>query len=209
MRVRHLSWVFACLAGLAGCALSEGPVSDWAFACAEDRDCVPGYFCVAGTCSKEPWVQGPIVLDAGPTLPDAGHEPVCRPRSRMELDCADGRDDDCDGEVDCADEDCAGKGCGTGAHIICCGRTCTDVSQNPQHCGACGLSCKGGQACRAVETPGGMTGQCGCSADPHCPRSGTAGLTAHQVCQANRCVCTSANACPTGMSCGDAGVCLR
>ena len=41
---------------------------------------------------------------------DAG--PVCTPSGATELACSDGVDDDCDGQTDCLDPDCAGVACG-------------------------------------------------------------------------------------------------
>lgn len=38
----------------------------------------------------------------------------CDASLRTESVCSDGRDDDCDGLVDCADDDCAGRSCGNG-----------------------------------------------------------------------------------------------
>jgi hypothetical protein len=44
---------------------------------------------------------------AGSTCSSAG-QCVCQPSAATELSCGDGRDDDCDGRVDCADSDCSG-----------------------------------------------------------------------------------------------------
>lgn len=46
-----------------------------------------------------------------PSLPPAKPD-VCESSSSSEATCGDGRDNDCDGLVDCADDDCGGTSCG-------------------------------------------------------------------------------------------------
>src|SRR5690242_351458 len=46
----------------------------------------------------------------GGTAVDAG--PVCVASATSEASCDDGRDDDCDGFVDCLDTECGGQTCG-------------------------------------------------------------------------------------------------
>ena len=134
---------FACLAGRCvdpRCS-PESPAScprpdcelDPECESASTVDCMLG-LCLSGVCGR--WPDDSRCSDRERCVPDVG----CRPLDAgpldagppdgggVEIDCSDGLDDDGDGEVDCADLDCAGIGCDSF------GRTCST--------GVCG--CPGG-----------------------------------------------------------------
>jgi hypothetical protein len=48
---------------------------------------------------------------------------VCTPAASTEMTCGDGRDDDCDGRIDCMDTDCEGKTCGASG-LVCTAGAC-------------------------------------------------------------------------------------
>ena len=137
--------------------------------CLAGPDAGPGRSCgscrsgACGTADLEPLRPG-----AGPTrCPPA----PCVASSTIESGCADRIDDDCDGEIDCADADCDGMTCGS-ADLVCSGGSCTcppaavesgaalcqngadddcdgdvdcaDSGCEGQPCGAGGLACTGG-----------------------------------------------------------------
>lgn len=140
---------------------------------------------------------------------------VCAPKGAQaeaaEVTCGDGADNDCDGLVDCADDDCAQQTCGESVLSICCGSTCAVLSEDEANCGGCGISCRGGRQCNPVEVNGtAVSGRCECSASVHCPGGG-AGLAEGQSCAMGSCVCTSDGACGAGQQCtldgGSAGWC--
>jgi hypothetical protein len=102
------------------------------------------------------------VADGGPAVPDAGatcdpeacalaacDDKPCGPGGRVcadgtcacptgdrETSCDDGSDNDCDGEIDCADPDCDGRSCG-GSGRVCSAETARCV------CGASTETCNG------------------------------------------------------------------
>jgi hypothetical protein len=96
-------------------------------ACARDADCTSGACgrgscvsgaclvvpddtaCHGGTCGADYTCAGGT--DAGAT--DAGSDDA-RHCTASEAACANGMDDDCDGQADCADSDCAGVACDDG-----------------------------------------------------------------------------------------------
>ncbi|HLL52116.1 MAG TPA: MopE-related protein, partial [Myxococcaceae bacterium] len=106
--------------------------------------------------------------------------------------CGDRQDDDCDGQVDCADTDCLGQSCGSGT--VCVGQ------------GSCQCVVDGGTAEVREATCGDALdndcdGQVDC-ADSDCATCGANG----QVCQSGACVCSGNGgvAEPTGENtCGD------
>jgi hypothetical protein len=68
----------------------------------------------------------------GTTL-DAGSS--CVPKSATESACSDGTDDDCDGQVDCADDDCRKPGlCGCQPNEVKCGDGADDDCDGKQDC---------------------------------------------------------------------------
>jgi hypothetical protein len=70
-------------------------------ACTDDR-CVEGAGCV--------FTPNDALCDDGAICnPAAGCVGVCMPVADSEFVCRDGRDDDCDGDFDCADPDCFGR----------------------------------------------------------------------------------------------------
>jgi hypothetical protein len=50
--------------------------------------------------------------------------PKCTPKGASETSCSDGKDDDCDGYIDCLDSDCEGKTCGSASGLACTGGAC-------------------------------------------------------------------------------------
>lgn len=66
---------------------------------------------------------------ASATGGSAGMTPSCRPSGETETACGDGADDDCDGDLDCRDPDCAGVTCGDdGATCVSGGCVCDGCS---------------------------------------------------------------------------------
>jgi hypothetical protein len=63
-----------------------------------------------------------------PSSADAGA--TCTPSGSTEAHCSDGKDDDCDGYVDCLDSDCEGKTCGTASGLTCTSGACLGRSTN-------------------------------------------------------------------------------
>jgi hypothetical protein len=57
--------------------------------------------------------------------------PKCTPAGATELSCSDGVDDDCDGQPDCLDPDCAGQTCGAGNGFQCTAGGCVRPGDLP------------------------------------------------------------------------------
>jgi hypothetical protein len=95
----------------------------------------------------------------------------CPSPSPLELDCADGRDDDCDGLSDCADPDCQAAQCGASANSRCCSGRCVDTETDPAHCQGCDLGCAPGQRCVPVVDDSGSRGACTCTGTSQCPNN--------------------------------------
>jgi hypothetical protein len=79
---------------------------------------------VASGCSNSA-VVARRTPDAGPTVP------TCTPRAGTETQCSDGVDDDCDGQPDCLDSDCAGQTCGSVAGFQCTAGGCVRPGDMP------------------------------------------------------------------------------
>lgn len=228
--MRHGPALAPALLGLwLGCLPVPTPLEGKA--CDGDHPCGLGLSCVEGRCWAEPppgaldapedaggtgVVQPPRDFDAGADAGasdagagDAGASECPRDGGApaQESDCADGRDNDCDGLADCQDPSCSLRSCdGARSAAVCCpdgsGRgACRDLSADPKHCGACGVSCSTGRACNAVSVNGVRSGLCGCSSDGDCPQPGAGGLAEDQNCIQNRCECDSATECGSGQRC--------
>jgi hypothetical protein len=132
----------------------------------------------------------------------------CPSGKTSESSCGDGKDDDCDGAVDCADADCATRACGSASYQRCCAGSCVDTTTNAAHCQGCGLSCDSGQSCKRVADADGTRGQCTCTGNKNCPNNPA------QICRAgnddgqdNLCACDKKAAgnsgCASGQVCED------
>jgi len=69
--------------------------------------------------------------------------------------CWDGKENDCDGKIDCADSDCQGQVCNREDYPFywhCWGGTCVDTNTDPNNCGSCGNVCPpDGWYCKSPE----------------------------------------------------------
>jgi alpha-tubulin suppressor-like RCC1 family protein len=101
----------------------------------------------------------------------AGGVCSCPSGQSREANCSDGKDDDCDGQVDCTDSDCATAQCGAESYHRCCGGTCVDTSTNVAHCQGCGLACASGQSCSRITDGSGARGHCTCVGNANCPHN--------------------------------------
>lgn len=86
-----------------------------------------------------------------------------------------------------------GPGCGPTEQCCQNAAGCVDVTQDPDHCGACGRACPAGFACSA--------GSCGCSGDASCD-AGSPGS-----CGAGICTCAGGAVCAAGQRCLGDGSC--
>jgi hypothetical protein len=164
--------------GFENCANGVDDNTNGLIDCADDD-------CVAGTCTTSAGAVGVCTSDVC----------VCNATSPNEAVCGDGSDDDCDGEVDCADPDCLNDACVVSGGSI----------------GAC----SSGGSC--VCTPTGATeGVCNDGRDNDCDGSvdcfdadcaaqACQSASGAGVCNASACVaqgCTKTED-PSEMSCGD------
>jgi hypothetical protein len=62
----------------------------------------------------------------------SGSGDVCEPAARTESACSDGADDDCDGYVDCLDDECDGRSCGSGDGYACLAGACLRPGALPE-----------------------------------------------------------------------------
>jgi hypothetical protein len=91
----------------------------------------------------------------------------------FETNCGNGKDDDCDGQIDCDDNDCLTRPC-SGPGTACCFQgpnvdACTSLKDDPNNCGVCGAYCAFG-ACVTVSSGGLVSGACECGIASDCPR---------------------------------------
>lgn len=96
-----MRWLSPMVLALSGCSflLQFDPETQ---PCDPAGLCGPSYFCSdAGLCQYD---------DGGQRFGDAGAPDASSCTAREEA-CGDGRDDDCDGQTDCADSDCNGVTC--------------------------------------------------------------------------------------------------
>ncbi|ABC83405.1 MopE-related protein [Anaeromyxobacter dehalogenans] len=118
--------VGTCAAGACTCTPDAGqPGGETACDDARDNDCDGGVDCADAGCA------GRRCLAAGGAVGACAQGAcVCTPASAGETACGDGRDDDCDGRVDCEDADCGGATCATadGRAGACAGGTCAPVA---------------------------------------------------------------------------------
>jgi hypothetical protein len=87
-----------------------------------DEDCQPGGVSAGNRCDALAHICA-----ATPTVGNS-YCTVCTGGEDHEQTCGDGKDNDCDGKIDCLDEDCASVSCGPGAGQFCLNATCTDVA---------------------------------------------------------------------------------
>jgi hypothetical protein len=188
--------------------------------CDPTHECGRGLFCVAGRCAVEPAASGTAgggsagtaggsagagsaggVATAGGAGTAGGMASACD-AGAAETDCSNGRDDDCDGLVDCADPSCVTLRCdAANPAAVCCGTGlaagCRDLSADPKNCGMCGGSCRAGEMCRGVSTGGIVTGRCSCRGDAECNFPGRD----DQSCVATHCSCNDDDECAAGQRC--------
>jgi hypothetical protein len=106
--------------------------------------------------------------------------------------CADGFDNDCDGQIDCLDGSCLTHECNsTNQNFRCCQQGpggCVNVRNASNNCGGCGIQC-----------PEGVCQQGACECTQMCPPQ--------QLCQGNTCKCATAAECAPYQMC-QAGACV-
>jgi len=119
-----------------------------------------------------------------------------------ESDCGNALDDDQDGDADCADADCAHRFCNSLKSSVCCGTSCVNLSQDPSHCGGCGLRCASGLGCRIVRQGGGAACY-QCTANSQCSGGNTSLATCwtRALGGGDYCRCQSDAACAPGQRC--------
>lgn len=91
-----------------------------------------------------------------------------------ETACDDGADQDCDGMIDCDDDDCLGEMCDLGPLTLaepnrgrCCATgQCVDIYTDRRHCGACNAACA--ETRRCFHRPGSLGSACRCVLDSEC-----------------------------------------
>ncbi len=128
----------------------EHPEHCGVLGCASDGECASPVACGDGVCIDRECFVAPRDARCGPAelcdpregcvlRPDADGGPGC---PATETSCTDGIDDDCDGQLDCADPDCLDVACDDGS-------ACTDgeVCRADGTCGADPIDCDDGDPC--------------------------------------------------------------
>ena len=220
MKAWVLPWLLLALPSCT-CAVNLDQLT---FACTVDSECGPGLLCRNGQCEKEGAGGGGGGGDGGAAcFVDGGTVQT------GETLCADGRDNDCDGLVDCADPQCNTSSCGSPGRIcsalacICTSdggvqtaeSTCTDGKDNDCDglidcadsdcntlvCGTAGRVCNGttcscggnGGAAETSETTCGDTRDNDCDGMADCLDSQckdmVCGLNG-QTCKSSVCICS-------------------
>jgi hypothetical protein len=190
--------------------------------CTADADCSATVACARGTCvggecfatpddgacaSGEvcSLARGCVPLtmpgaDGGPPPPPMdGGPPACVRTGPEDMGpvCQDGTDNDCDGFVDCADNDCRARVCVAGMNDFrCCGGTCVDTNTDEQNCGSCGAVCTAGEECRSGPDD---HGRCQCARDADCPSRGQ--WSCVSLGGTTRCDCLGDGACGADFVC--------
>jgi hypothetical protein len=149
-----------------------------------------------------------------------------------EVSCNDGRDNDCDALVDCADPSCANASCGTGCmctggvktETLCNdavdndgdGQTdCADAQCARKQCGASAAQVCCGTLCRNLSTDSNNCGGCGIACQQGCSAATSSGVPSGrcncngngqcslgQTCSGGQCACSAANQCAAMQTCG-------
>lgn len=163
--------------------------------CSFDADCKADVSCVAGRCVGGTCLFLPVDAKCDPKQtcdPTVGCTPplsTCTPTGAAETVCNDGKDDDCDGRIDCDDPDCDTKACEDGdlctegetCQMAACvggtakkcddGNVCTDDSCDPKvGCTKTNntIPCDDGTYCNGADTCGG--GTCSAHAGDPCAK---------------------------------------
>jgi hypothetical protein len=101
---------------------SLAPVAVGTYACGDgiDHDCDGFVDCADTDCAGEPCGAHGMICDAGSCVCEHGYVNEADAQADLgagEYACGDGVDWDCDGLVDCQDEDCDGQACGANGRI--------------------------------------------------------------------------------------------
>lgn len=172
----------------------EGQPCDSAGQCLPDYTCGGDKLCHKGT-TVVPAPDGGTVI-----TPDGGS--TCA--KTTETACTDGLDDDCDGKIDCRDDDCLGKACDDG-----------DACTVNESCGNSG-TCAGGspKTCNTPPACQGPTGTCqagtGMCVYPMLAEGASCGSAAGLRCCGGACINITANTSNCGgcgLVCGSAQLC--
>jgi hypothetical protein len=171
--------------------------------CTTDGDCRSEIACLAPRCDHGVCLFPPNdalckqgeTCDANQGCVDANGNPVCTPTSATEKSCGDKIDDDCDGRVDCLDDDC---------NLVACedGDKCTqgEVCKDGTCAGAQPISCDDDDACTDDDCD--PTSGCTHTNNTASCDDGDA-CTSGDVCADGVCTPGGATACDDGNPCTD------